>query len=76
MNTLTLAERFKVGQELTGHELAEAFKRIYGKPLPRGRKSSDLARALAAHEPVRFEFEVNRLRGFAWDHGCPPVGPD
>jgi hypothetical protein len=69
MADLILNTRFENGQELTHHELREAYKRITGRELPRGAKSQDVARHFVTTCPLRFEFEVNRLRGFAWDAG-------
>lgn len=63
----TLLGHFRIGQELTQHELDEAFRRIFGRPIPRGSKPRDIARNLAASQPLRFEFEINRVRGYAWD---------
>jgi hypothetical protein len=62
-----LLTRFEIGKELTHHELQQAFKNIHGHPIPRGANPAEVARGLAARSPLRFEFEVNRLRGFAWD---------
>ena len=68
MPPLTLESRYQIGQELTTYELREAFKRIQRREPPRGVRPEDLARGLASAGPLRFEFEINRLRGFAWDH--------
>ena len=62
-----LTPRFEIGKELTRYELQEAFRRIHGHPVPRGAKPQEVARGLAARSSLRFEFEVNRLRGYAWD---------
>lgn len=67
-----LAERFEIGMELTFYELQESYKRITGFPLPRGCKPQDAARRLAQTRPLAFEFEVNRLRGYAFEHSELP----
>jgi hypothetical protein len=61
------ATRFQLGQELTTHELREAFKIIFNRPLPPGANPKAVARTLTERMPLRFEFEINRQRGFAWD---------
>jgi hypothetical protein len=58
---------FNLGQELTHDELRQAYQRITGKPLPGNASARDVARWLTQTFPLRFEFEVNRLRGHAWD---------
>lgn len=63
----TLKGRFILGKEITPYEVREAFKRIYNRPAPKGAKPVEMARRLSAHHPLRFEFEINRLRGYAWD---------
>jgi hypothetical protein len=62
-----LNTRFEIGKELTNHELQETYRRMFGKPIPRGARPAEVARGLSARSPLRFEFEVNRLRGYAWD---------
>lgn len=62
-----LAERFVNGGELTYYELQQAYLRITGSKLPAGSKPAATARRLTEQRPLRFEFEINRLRGFAWD---------
>lgn len=64
---LILTDLFTIGKELTNHELQETYRRMFGKPIPRGARPAEVARHLAASSPLRFEFEVNRLRGYAWD---------
>jgi hypothetical protein len=59
--------RFQLGKELTTHELREAFKAIFNRPLPPGSNTAAVARTLSERMPLRFEFEINRQRGFAWD---------
>lgn len=71
-NPPIMSQRFKPGQELTQHELREAYKAMFGRPIPPRADLRRIAQGLAAQEPVRFEFEVNRLRGYAWDNGNPP----
>jgi len=66
--TLIMDNRYTIGEALTHHELREAYKAIFQRDLPRGAKSADVARGLAASYGNRFEFEVNRLRGFAWNN--------
>lgn len=72
--TTTLPQRFVIGKELTHHELKQAFQRIFQRPMPRNVKPEVTARLLTQELPLRFEFEVNRLRGFAWEHGELPSG--
>jgi hypothetical protein len=72
MGELILSKRFVNGQEITNHELREVYKRINGKDLPRTARPSDVAHHFVKTRPERFEFEVNRLRGFAWDNGVNP----
>lgn len=59
--------RYKLGQEVSHDEVRQVYRRITGKPLPRGRRAGEVAKALYASAPLRFEFEVNRLRGYAWE---------
>ena len=69
MNTQTNKNLFKIGQELTKDELLQAYERITGNK-PKG--NIDLNRTaqyFAQTQPIRFEFEVNRCRGYAWDNG-------
>lgn len=47
------------------YELTGAFTAIYGEDPPVGFDPQQIARALYLHHPARFEFEVDRLRGFA-----------
>lgn len=75
-NPPVMSQRFEPGQELTQHELREAFKRMFGRPIPPRADLRRIARGLAATEPLRFGFEVNRLRGYAWDNGDPPRRPE
>lgn len=65
MDAKILPERFKLGQRLTVYELTGAFTAIYGEDPPVGFDPQQIARALYLHHPARFEFEVDRLRGFA-----------
>jgi len=58
---------FILGQELTYDELRQAHQRIKGAPLPGNLAPRDVVRWLAQTLPLRFEFEVNRCRGHAWD---------
>jgi len=67
MSDLILNKPFNNGQELTHHELRQAYKRITGRELPRGTDARRTVQHFIATSPLRFEFEVNRIRGFAWD---------
>lgn len=71
--TGTEPTRFKNGDPITHDELNQAFFRITGRHPPRGRAAHSLAALLSRAEPVRFEFEINRARGFAWDNGEGPL---
>ena len=62
-----LEQRFNNGEELTYHELQEAYKQITGHKLASGANAAATARRLTEKYPERFEFEINRVRGFAWD---------
>lgn len=70
-----LSQRFKIGKELTHYELQEAAQFIYGRKLPRLIDPPAVVRMLGELRPLAFEFAVNRLRGFAWDHGAAPAAP-
>jgi len=67
MANLILSTRFTNGQEITNHELREVYKRIKGQELPRTATPAQVASHFVKTQPERFEFEINRLRGFAWD---------
>jgi len=69
MGPRILAERFEAGKNLTRHELREVYKTINGKHLPVGANPRDVATFLMKYHALRFEFEVNRLRGYAWNNG-------
>lgn len=61
-----MSKPFKNGDPLSEAELAQAYQRIVGKRMPSGSFLA-VARTLSKHRPTQFEFEVNRLRGFAFD---------
>lgn len=63
----TTPQPFTIGQNLTHHELQQAFHRIAGRPLPAGCDLRLIAGELSRTRPRRFEFEVNRCRGLAFD---------
>ena len=64
-----LNKRFNIGEELTQYELEQAYKRITRHKLPPGTNGRSTARRLQEKYSERFEFEINRVRGFAWDIG-------
>lgn len=69
MSDQILRTLFENGQELTHHELRQAHKAITGRDLPRGAKPQEVARYFVATCPLKFEFEVNKVRGFAFEAG-------
>lgn len=64
----TLLKRFAAGDPLTRQELEQTYYRMVGRPLPRRSDPAQVAQQLSSARPLRFEFEVNRLRGYAWEH--------
>jgi hypothetical protein len=54
--------------EVSKNEIQSAYQRIKGHPVPTAINLSAVAKGLAAAYPLRFEFEINRSRGFAWDN--------
>lgn len=62
------AKRFTNGQPFTFGELSTAYQRITGRPVPAKQDMARLAKGLIGRFPDRFEFEINRQRGFAFDH--------
>jgi hypothetical protein len=60
-------DRFQLGQELTPDELKHAYICIHNKPVPKGQSYRAIAATLARACPLRFEYEVNRQRGWAFD---------
>lgn len=59
-------ERFEIGMRLTTYELRECYQRIFNSTkIPKD--YNNLAKTLATRQPLRFVFEINRLRGYAWD---------
>lgn len=64
---MVLNQRFINGGDITHGELQRVFHIITGRPLPARYNPGECAQALIAARPERFEFEVNRLRGYAWN---------
>ena len=64
---LVMDDRFQIGASVTYHEARTAFSEIFRRPMPRGSDVEQIVRNLSTAVPLRFEFEVNRVRGFAWN---------
>ena len=64
---MVLKQRFINGGDLTHGELQRVFYNLTGHPLPAGNNPGNTAQALIRAWPEAFEFEVNKLRGYAWD---------
>jgi len=62
-----LPDRFRIGQDITTYELRETYRRITGGPPPGSLPPKEAVRRLIHENSLRFEFEVDRLRGYAWD---------
>lgn len=58
--------RFTIGDPVGSEEVRTVFRRITGKVLPPNRVRAVVDGMVSAN-PLRFEFEVNRLRGYAWN---------
>lgn len=72
---MSTQERYTYGKEMSPHELVTVVQVLTGRPVRRlVGPLPKIARVLYEAAPLRFEFEVNRLRGFAWNHGETP-GP-
>lgn len=54
------------GEPLLETELMQIYRRAFGRELPQGRVGGGLVAALQRHMgTLRFDFEINRLRGYA-----------
>ena len=60
-------DKFVIGEMLTPSEVRTAFTRITGRPVPTEMSLKQVAGLLTRHFPARFEHEVNRVRGYAFD---------
>lgn len=65
-----MTERFSLAHgTVTRAELRQAWDRMVGgRKYPRHHQSV-VYKSLVALNPARFEFEINRARGFAFDNG-------
>jgi len=59
------------GQPLHEHEVVEVYRRAFGRPVPHHLDRRTLHVALIAHMgELAFDFEVNRLRGYALEQAA------
>lgn len=59
------------GEPLHVHEVVEVYRRAFGRDVPHhlDRRTLHLHLIQALGE-LRFDFEVNRLRGYAWEQAA------
>lgn len=60
-------ELYVIGGRVEPEEIRAAFRRIHGRDVPRGLSLARVAETMARTNRLRFEFEINRCRGLAFD---------